>query len=300
MVQTDLRERLLGGILFIDGAMGTQLLRHGVRPGVCNEYLNIESPDIVAQVHQSYVRSGSQAVVTNTFGANRLALARHGVADETAKINEAGAKIAHQAVGDSAYVFGNIGPTGDFLEPFGSLTAGRLDEVFSEQARALIAGGVDGFIIETMAAVEEARIAVEAVKSLSEHPVLLSLAFDATDHDFRTMMGVGVEGAVDELASLGIEALGFNCGTASLDQYVQLTGLFAGKLAGSPSSIKILAEPNAGVPALVDGEAVYRVSPSEFADAVMRMHSAGAGVLGGCCGTTPEHIAAVHDRWRKR
>jgi 5-methyltetrahydrofolate--homocysteine methyltransferase len=317
MAKISLRERISKGLFLLDGAMGTQLIARGIEAGACSDYLNIESPDIIFEIHQAYFRAGSDAVLTNTFGANKFALGRHGLSDKVKEINTAAAKIARRAAGAGKYVLGDVGPSGDFLQPLGNLEAEELKEAFTEQAKALSAGGVDGFIVETMTSLDETTIAVEAVKSVSgELPVFGAFAFDRVAGDFRTMMGVDVKSAVTKMVSLGVDAVGFNCGTVSLDEYIILAEKFAELLSGksdpatakqtpniNPSTslrtrlgakrVLLLAEPNAGKPELVDGRTVYKVSPEDFAAAAEKIHSAGVNIIGGCCGTGPEHIAAV-------
>ena len=294
MATVSLREKIGEGFLLLDGAMGTQLFARGIEAGTCNEYLNVESPEVVSDIHRAYLQAGSNAVITNTFGANKYVLGRHGLADDVGKINQAGAQVARQAAGEDKFVLGDIGPSGDFLEPLGSLEPDELRAAFAAQAKGLLAGGVDGFIIETMTALDEMTIAVEAAKSVcGEFPVLASMSFDRAGDDFRTMMGVDVEGAVSKIVPLGVDAVGFNCGMASLDEYVELAGKFVSAARALSSNVRICGQPNAGKPELVDGKAVYRVSPEEFAAAIERIYSAGVSIIGGCCGTGPEHIEAV-------
>jgi len=296
MDRISLKERIKEGLLLLDGAMGTQLIARGIEVGKCNDYSNIERPDAIASIHQDYFEAGSEAVLTNTFGANRYALARHGLSEEAFKINTTGAQIARKAAGEERYVLGDIGPSGDFLQPLGPLKPDGLKSAFAEQAKALLDGGVDGFIIETMTALEEIAIAIEAVKSVSKLPVFASMAFDSSGDDFRTMMGVDVETAVSRIASLGIEAIGFNCGRMSLESYVKLAAKYVSVIEGLRQNIVLLAEPNAGVPELVDGEAVYQVSAADFSAAMEKIHSAGVNIIGGCCGTGPAHIRAVAEK----
>lgn len=307
MTKTSLRERIKHGLFLLDGAMGTQLIASGVEVGKCNDYLNIELPDIIFEIHQAYFQAGSDAVLTNTFGANKFALARHGLGDKATEINTAAAKIASRAAGDEKYVLGDIGPSGDFLKPLGNLEPEELKDAFAEQAKALSAGGVDGFILETMTSLDEATISVEAVKSVSgELPVFVSFAFDGIAGDFRTMMGVDVKSAVTKMISLGVDAVGFNCGTLSLDEYVGLAEKYIStvralektRATSDERRATIFAEPNAGKPELIDGRAVYKVSPEDFAAAAEKIHSAGVNIIGGCCGTTPKHIEAVAKRIR--
>jgi 5-methyltetrahydrofolate--homocysteine methyltransferase len=189
MAVEDLRQRIREGVFLLDGAMGTELIAAGASGG-CNDYLNVTSEDTVLGVHSSYIKAGSDGIITNTFGANKYALARHGLAEEAEQINTAGARIARKAAGEAKYVLGDIGPSGDFLEPLGEVKADELKEAFAEQAASLAGGGVDGFIIETMTALDEATIAVEAVKKVSSLPVFVSMSYDAAGGGFRTMSEV--------------------------------------------------------------------------------------------------------------
>lgn len=299
MSRINLRNRLTQGLLLLDGAMGTELIARGTEAGRCNDYLNVESPDVVMDIHRAYLQAGSDAVLTNTFGANKYVLARHGLADEVEKINTAGAQIARRAAGEGKYVLGDIGPSGDFLQPLGNLEPEQLRAAFAEQAGGLLAGGVDGFIIETMTALDEVTIAIEAVKSVSgELPVLASMAFDKIPIGFRTMMGVDIESAVSKIVSLGVDAVGFNCGTLTLDEYIELAGKYAAAASVLSKDVIIFAEPNAGKPQLVGDRPVYRVSPEDFAAAAKRIHSAGVNIIGGCCGAGPEHIKVLAEKLR--
>jgi methionine synthase I (cobalamin-dependent) len=299
MSTISLRERIKQGLFLLDGAMGTELIARCFKTGTCNDYLNIDSPDVILDIHQAYLSAGSNAVLTNTFGANKYALARHGLAGKVVEINTAGAQISRQAAGRNKYVLGDIGPSGDFLQPLGYLKPKELKDAFAQQAKTLLDGGVDGFIIETMTALDEAEIVIEAVKSVcGDLPVFASMAFDKVRDGFKTMMGVDVESAVSKMVSLGIDAVGFNCGTLLLDEYVELAKKFVyvvkslkkARITNHESRITIYAEPNAGKPELIDGKAVYKVTPDDFASAAERIHSLGVNIIGGCCGTTPEHI----------
>ncbi len=296
MGRISLKERINEGLFLLDGAMGTELIARGIKAGTCNDYLNIESADTIFDIHRSYFQAGSDAVITNTFGANKYALARHGLDDKVKDINTAAAQIAHGAAGEEKYVLGDIGPSGDFLEPLGPLKADRLKDAFAEQAKALLGGGVDGFIIETMTALDEVTIAIEAVKSISDLPVFVSLAYDPAGEKFRTMMGIDPADAADKLLPLGIDGIGFNCGSLSMEQYVKLAQIYVSETKGE---VAILAEPNAGKPELVDDQVIYKVSPEDFAAAVEKIHLAGVNIIGGCCGTGPAHIEAVAANLKK-
>jgi len=300
MPRISLKKRIRQGLFLLDGAMGTELIAHGVEVGKCNDYLSIELPDIVHDVHRAYLEAGSDAVLTNTFGANRYALARHGLAEKAVQINTAAAQIARRAGGQEKYVLGDIGPSGDFLRPLGDLEPKECKETYAEQAMALLAGGVDGFIVETMTALDEMAIAIEAVKSVAgDLLIFASMAFDKAGDDFKTMMGVDVESAISKMVSLGVDAIGFNCGTTTLDEYIELAEKYVSAIrALKKTRVTVFAEPNAGKPELLEGKAVYKVSPGDFAAAVNKIHSAGVNIIGGCCGTTPAHIEAVAGKLR--
>jgi 5-methyltetrahydrofolate--homocysteine methyltransferase len=298
MAGISLKDRIAQGVFLLDGAMGTELFARGIEAGTCNDYLNIDSPDVILDIHRSYLQAGSDAVLTNTFGANKYTLARHGLTAKVAEINAAAAEIARRAAGDDKHVLGDIGPSGDFLEPLGSLKPTELKDAFAEQAKALAAGGVDGLIIQTMTALDEAAIAVEAVKSVAgdDLPVFVLLAYDPAGDDFRTMMGVDPVVAVGRITALGIDGIGFNCGSLNMEQYVKLAQIYALEVKGKTA---LLAEPNAGRPELIEDKTTYKVTAEEFAQAAKEIHSAGFNIIGGCCGTTPEHIKAVAEKLKK-
>jgi 5-methyltetrahydrofolate--homocysteine methyltransferase len=300
MAKISLKKRIRQGTFLLDGAMGTQLIARGIELSRCCDYLNIEQPDTIFEIHQSYFQAGSDAVLTNTFGANKFALARHGLGDKVKEINTAAAKIARRAAGKEKYVLGDIGPSGDFLKPLGKLEPEELKKAFIEQAKVLSAGGVDGFIIETETALDELTITIEAVKSVcGKLPVFASMAFDKVADGFRTMMGVDVKSAVTKMVSLGVDAVGFNCGTVSLDEYVELAGKFVSAVETIDANVLVYAEPNAGKPQLVDGRAVYKVTPEDFAATAEKIHSLGVNIIGGCCGTGPEHIKAMAEKVKR-
>jgi len=293
MAKKDLRERLREDLFLLDGAMGTELFARGIQTGKCVDYLNVSDADIVLGVHRAYIDAGSDAVLTNTFGANRYTLARHGLEDKTEQINQAGASIARRAAGEDKYVLGDIGPTGDFLQPLGSLKSDELKEAFIRQARGLLAGGVDGFIIETMSAIDEVLTAVEAVREVCKLPVFASMAFNPAGGEFKTMMGIGPEESVARIVQSGVDGVGFNCGSVSLDGYIRLAQRYVSTTVGLSQDVIVFAELNAGQPELVDGKAVYKVLPDDFLAAAEKIYSAGVKILGGCCGTTPQHITAL-------
>ena len=296
MARQLLADKIKDGLLILDGAMGTQLMGSGVEPGKCNDYLNIDNPDLIVRIHSAYFKAGSDAVLTNTFGANKFTLARHGHSGIAGKINFAAAQNARKAAGENRYVIGDIGPTGDFLKPLGTLDGDELRAAFAEQAKGLVDGGIDGFIVETMTALDEAVIAVEAIQSVSPLPIFVSFAYGPGGKSYKTMMGFDVDSVVSQIIPLGVSAVGFNCGTIPMDGYVKLTEKYAQALADSDTII--LAEPNAGLPELVGDKTVYKLEPREYADFARKIVDAGATILGGCCGTTPEHIKALVKKFR--
>jgi len=301
MSKKSLEQKLADGVFFLDGAMGTQLIAGGIAAGVCNEMLNVESPDVILEIHRSYFQAGGDAVLTNTFGGNEISLARHGLADKIEQINAAAVEIARKASDQDKYVLGDIGPSGGFLKPLGNLEPDVLKNAYAKQAKALYEAGVDGFAIETFMAIDEAKIVVEAVKSVCNLPVFVSFAFDSAGNDFKTMMGTSVKAIAAEISALDVNAIGFNCGTLRMEQYLGLTEKFAKLLSDvavpvTAKQVLLLAEPNAGQPELIDGNAVYKLNNTDFADWMEKIHKAGAAILGGCCGTGPEHIKAMTEK----
>ena len=300
MARADLKAALGSGLVILDGAMGTQLFARGAEAGICNDCLNIRSPEMVKAVHADYIEAGSDAILTNTFGGNKFALTRHGHGEQVTQINAAAVKLARSVAGDDHYVLGDIGPTGDFLEPLGPLKPKEVKEAFCVQARVLVDGGVDGLIVESMTALDEVKLAVEAAKYAAGNlPVFASMSFETARDDFKTMMGVDVKSFMSTIIPLGVDAIGFNCGKLSLDGYVGLAGLFAVQLRSLDSGIRLLAEPNAGIPEVIDGRTVYKVTPKSFAAATAKIRDAGFTVLGGCCGTDPRFINAITRILRK-
>lgn len=278
-------------ILIADGGMGTQLQARGLMPGDCPEEWCLSKPEQVKAVHAAYRAAGSQIVETNTFGGSRYKLAHYGLADKATEINRAGAALAREVAGDTQYVMASMGPTGLFMEPYGDETEASFFEAFAEQARAFEAGGADAVIVETMMAIEECCVAVRAVRECTGLTCLASLTFDPQpDGGFASMMGVTPEQFAEQAAAAGAHIIGVNCGTGP-EHMVEVV-----KRLRTVSDLPIIAMPNAGMPELVNGETVFPASPDEMAAYVERLASAGASIIGGCCGTTPAHIAAMAQR----
>ena len=271
--------------ILLDGAMGTQLGAAGLEMGGQN---CISHPDAVLSVHKQYSETGCDILLTNTLTMNRLSIETHGVGVDTKEVNLSGAKLARAAVGPEQYILGDISSTGQLLEPYGDYSEEQFYRTFREQAEHLIAGGVDGFIVETMIDLREALCAVRACRDVSPLPVLATLAFQTTDKGGRTVMGNSAKESAKALAQAGATAVGANCG--DLDPHE--TAIIIGMMRESVE-IPLIAQPNAGKPRLVDGMTVFDMTPKQFAQGISQCIAAGAGFVGGCCGTSPEHIRCV-------
>jgi 5-methyltetrahydrofolate--homocysteine methyltransferase len=291
---TDICTRFLDAcstrILVADGAMGTELQRAGLPPGQPGDRWTRDHPEQVEAIHRAYADAGADVLLTNTFGTNPWVLGRYGLADSLEALAQAAADVARRAVRQGGFVLGDIGPSGALLKPLGDATLEQFREAFGRQARALLAGGADGVIVETMTAIEEAVAAVQAAREAGAPFVVASMAFDRTKSGaFRTMMGISPEQASRALVDAGAAVVAANCGTnMGVEDFAQLA-----RLLHASADCPVMIQPNAGKPELVDGRAVYRLSPADFADGVRAVIDAGARIVGGCCGTTPAHIAAV-------
>ena len=277
-----------GRILILDGATGTQLAE---RCGNTGPLTNLEHPDTVKSVHADYKAAGANVVLTNTLTANRISLEHASLADKFEAINKIGARLCREAVGDDCYVAGDMCSTGKFLEPLGEYTEQQFHDNAAEQAKLLADNGVDLILIETMTDVRETAIAVRAAKEATGLCVIASISFDPVADSFRTMMGDTPERAVQELSKAGADVIGSNCGTIDPLEMSRLIE----EMRAETDSI-LIAMPNAGKPELSAGEVIFRLSPEEFADGVAKCVEAGATLVGGCCGTTPDHISALRKR----
>lgn len=277
------------GYLITDGAMGTMLFAAGLTQGGAPELYNVEHPEKVSTIQQAYIQAGAQIILTNSFGGNRLRLGLHNLEARVRELNLASVKVARRAVlasGAEVLVAGDIGPSGQVLEPYGELTFTEAVEAFNEQASALIEGGVDLIWIETMASLDEVRAAIQGVRGASgEIPIISTMTFDTRG---RTMMGVTPEQAVNDLLPQGVFALGANCGNGP-DEIISVID----KMHAVSPSIKLVAKSNAGIPTLVQGKTVYRATPEDMAIYARQAYQAGARIIGACCGSTPEHISTI-------
>jgi methionine synthase I (cobalamin-dependent) len=288
-------ERLLGDTVLLDGGMGSALIARGLQPGACPELWNAERPDEVRDIHTAYFAAGSEVVQTNTFGGSAPALAVHALADRMAELNRAGARLARRAIeaatavaGPSPrWVAGCLGPTGLYLSPVGDADPAALEDAFAAQAAALAEGGADYLSIETMSDLREALCALRGARRGAALPVTVCLTFERKKHGFFTLMGDRLEEAPRALADAGATAVGANCSVGSE------TMLEACPILLEASPVPVIVKPNAGLPEIVDGRAVYRQTPEDFAEDVAAMARMGAAAVGGCCGTDASFVAAL-------
>lgn len=277
-----------GRVLVSDGAIGTFLHQKGLKPGECPELWNLDRRKDVLDIAQSYVEAGSDIILTNSFGASPLKLESYGLADQTYELNRLASEIAKSAAGSRSLVLGSIGPTGKMIM-MGEVPPQEVYKGFLEQARGLFDGGADGIVIETMTDPEEARIAIEAAKEVSGLDVACTFTFTKNqDGVYRTMMGTDLESYLEMAKSAGADIIGANCGngTAGMIEIVR-------EIRAIDPDMPVLVHANAGLPQYVDGETLFPESPDEMASQIGELVSAGANIVGGCCGTTPEHIRQI-------
>lgn len=286
MTRSEFKTLAIQRILRLDGATGTELAKRGMPPGVCPEAWILDNPDAIIDVQRCYAAAGSDIVYAPTFGGNPLKLAEFGLADRTEEINRELARLSRRAVPDK-FVFADIAPTGQLIEPYGELAFDEAVEIYKRQIRALLeSGGIDGFAIETMMDLQEARAALIAVRELSELPALVTLTFEPGG---RTLTGVHPVSALVTLQGLGADAFGCNCSTGP----EAMAGII--RSVKPYAKIPLAAKPNAGMPHLVDGETRFDLGPEAFAASAAALVGAGASLIGGCCGTTPEHIRLLSE-----
>jgi 5-methyltetrahydrofolate--homocysteine methyltransferase len=289
-VSSILDDLLAASPVVTDGAWGTQLQERGLPIGACPDLWNLSDPEKVAEVARAYVDAGSRVILTNTFGANRFVLDRHAAGDRTAEVARAGVEISRMAAGGKARVFASLGPSSKMVA-MGEVTEGELRAAFDEAAGALAVAGADGIVVESMSELAEAKLAVAAAAATGV-VVVGSMVFDSGRDGMRTMMGETPEQAAEELASAGASVIGTNCGRGAEQMLPVCERLRAA------TGIPVWIKPNAGLPELVDGRAVYRTTPEEFVRHMQAIALAGADFIGGCCGTTPDHIRALAATYR--
>jgi len=284
MNRKEFLDYLKENIMILDGATGTELQKRGMPKGVCPEKWVIENPEVIIDVQREYVNAGSNAVYTCTFGANRMKLEAFGLQDKVVEMNAELARLSKKAVGDKAFVAGDLAPTGKFIKPFGDMDFETCVEVYKEQVKGLLEGGVDFFVIETMMDIQEARAALIAVKESCDLPVCVSMTFEESG---KTLMGTDPLTALITLQSLGADAVGCNCSTGPKDMLKII------KTMKPYALVPLLAKPNAGLPKLVDGKTVFDMGVEEYGTYVEELVKSGVNLLGGCCGTSPLYIAEI-------
>jgi 5-methyltetrahydrofolate--homocysteine methyltransferase len=274
-------------VVLLDGAMGTQLDKRGLMSRGRN---NIDAPEVVLEIHREYANSGCDVLTTNTLTMNRIYIETHNVGVSVREVNKAGVKLAKEAAGEKLYVLGDISSTGQLLEPYGDYKEVQFYDAFKEQAEILAQTGVDGFIIETMFDLREALCALRACKDNLQLPVIVSMAFKTETNGGRTIMGNSAQDCAKVLTDGGADVIGANCGDIDPTQMAAIVSLLR-----SATKLPILAQPNAGKPKLIDDKTVFEMLPGEFTAGIKECIRASAKLVGGCCGTTPEHIRAVAD-----
>jgi 5-methyltetrahydrofolate--homocysteine methyltransferase len=277
-------------ILLADGAWGTELAKKGYdTAGKCPELLNVEHPDIIRNIAASYVDAGSDIILTNTFGGSHYKIAKYGLDDRLDELNAAGVRLSKEAAGGRALVFGSIGPTGEFLAPLGLATSEDMTASFARQIITFAREGADAVLIETMTDLGEITCALRAAKENSDLPVVCSMTFDKGVKGFATMMGVKPNDAVHALEDAGADAVGSNCGWG-IETIIEVA-----RIMRSETELPLWFKPNAGMPELVDGKTIYSETPEKTTSHIAELIEAGAGIIGGCCGTTPEHIRRIRE-----
>lgn len=283
----DLRKKMSEpGIIILDGATGTQLQGMGLPAGMAPELWNLQNPEAIKNHYRAYIEAGSDAILTNSFGGTRPRLDMEGSGHLTHEINVAAARLAREVAGDDILVLGSMGPTGLLMEPMGELTYDKAVAYFAEQAAALAEGGVDGIHIETLSDLQEAKAAIAGAHQVTDLPVTITMSFDMHG---RTMMGVEPAVAVKELWAMDVLAVGANCGRALNDNLEAITAMRT-----AAPEVTLIAKPNAGMPRMEDTvEAVYDVTPEIMADYSLKFAAQHVKLMGGCCGSNPEHIKAL-------
>jgi 5-methyltetrahydrofolate--homocysteine methyltransferase len=285
----NLRERLASGDIIVgDGGWGTMIMQRGLKHGEAPESVNLLQPGILAEIAGLYLDAGAEIITTNTFGASTLRLQPSSLDDKADEINRTGVEIIRQAVGERAYVSASVGPTGKLIAPYGTTKPDEVYASFESQIRALLAAGPDMICVETMTDLQEAVLAVQAARSLSATiPIMATMTFDEKPRGFFTIMGVSVEKAASGLEAAGADIVGSNCGNG-IEKMIKIAGAFK-----EHSALPIAIQANAGLPLMRDGQTVYPESPDFMAEKSAELLGMGVRIIGGCCGTSPDHIRAL-------
>lgn len=274
-----------GDILTCDGAMGTMLQRYNIPPGTMPELWNADRPEVILEIHRAYLAAGAQIITANTFGGNRIRMAGAGLGERSAELSRKGIYLAREAAGAEAWVAADLGPTGQIMEPYGELSVAQAEEVFAEQVAAVAEAGADLILIETQHDIEEATCIIRMAKKHSSLPVFCTFAFDQRG---RTMMGLRPADAAARVQEAGGDAVGANCGAGPDAVSVALQGM------RTTTILPLIAQANAGIPQVSEGaRTTWDVTPEQMAAKAREFVALGARVVGGCCGTEPEHIAAI-------
>jgi 5-methyltetrahydrofolate--homocysteine methyltransferase len=275
-------------ILLLDGATGTQLIEKGLQAGECPDLWNITKAEVIKSIALSYYNAGSDAVMTNTFGGSLIKLKRYGLEDKVYELNYAAVKNVLEVMPEGKLVLADIGPSGEMLEPFGEVTIEEMTASFSLQVKAIADAGIDGFMLETFADINEMECAINAIREHTDLPIIGSLTFNKSATGYHTMMGTGIEEAVEFLSGKGLFAIGSNCGNG-LKNMIEV----GKEMRKHSQDMRIMVKPNAGEPLLKDGKTFYTEDAEFFSNNALDLLSFKPSFIGGCCGTTPEHIKAM-------
>ena len=285
----DLLKRIESGeTLISDGATGTYLQSNGLEPGGCPEHLNLTNPELIVKMANDYFNNGADLVITNSFGGNPFMLDKYGLRKELDVINKKAAQHAKSVCPAGKFVVGCVGPTGEFLQPLGPVSEKEMFAGFTEQIQALDEGGADAIIIETMTSLEEILLAVESAKLNTNLVVMATMTFDLGPRGFFTMMGVTPEEAVKEIRKKGADVVGANCGNG-IENMVKIA-----KIMRNVDDGPLVIHSNAGFPKIINGRIVYPETPEYMSEKFKELIEAKINIIGGCCGTTPSHISAIH------
>lgn len=275
-------------VLVSDGAIGSLLFEKGLNPGDCPERFNLERPEILAEIALSYLQAGADIIQTNTFGASPLKLSDYDLDDKTEEINKKAVEIVKQIVDSKALVSGSVGPTGKMLLPYGDIEPVAMKDNYKKQIGTLIESGVDLLCIETMTDLNEAVIAVESAREISSDiPIIITMTFDVIPQGCVTIMGNKISEVCAKLEEAGANVIGSNCGNGTKNMITIAKEFIAN------SQLPIIIQSNAGIPTIIDDQVIYQETPEEFADFTKILLELGVSIIGGCCGTTPNHIRAI-------
>ena len=276
-----------GEVLVSDGATGTFLQQNGLEPGGDPEEFNMSHPEVVRRMAKEYFDAGSDIVLTNSFGGTVFRQSHYGYGNKVREFNTLAAQHARSQAPNDRFVFGSVGPTGEFLEPLGTVKESEMYQAFKTQVTALEEGGADGVVIETMTAMEEAELAIRATKENTSLVIAATMTFDKGPKGYFTMMGITPEKAAQGLSEAGADIVGTNCGNG-IDNMLEITQRMR-----QSTNKPLLVHSNAGIPGMVKGEIICPESPEFLAERFMKLKDVGANIIGGCCGTSPDHIKAL-------